>query len=419
MTIDGGDSSYRIPGLPPDLINVPRSLPDPPVTVVRPCRRADPRVTILDRDCIRDSPAFHHQPHQLMNSRNILVAAVACLIFPVGSAQRAVGGTPLGGLAVALSPDGSTLVAGGDNRTLYVLDAESLEVKTRVWVGHSLLGLSFNKDGSAVVAEDTSGTMHLFDAVDCTVKGEVEKMEKLSVARDSDLAAGLDADFKGNIIRFVSLTDGSEQGKVVFDKENRVLCFGLNAGGDTLVVLGKATDDEGEPKVLSGDIPKELKGFDRDTFEQKNDGRTAVVHWFKVPGGEKIAEQKVFFTSTSTTRLFFAGEDALIINYANENARITRDGSVEMFELENSYNYGIGASVDQGVILTGGLRTATVTKTGDMGTLGFETGTLPGWPEYFKAFSANAEGPCYGSTSAYRIIKFDRSGEVLQEAPCF
>ena len=255
--------------------------------------------------------------------------------------------------------------------------------------------------------------------VDFTSKSEHKKMEKFSVARDADLVAGLDGAFKGNSIRFVSLTDGSEKGKVIFDKGARVFCFGLNAAGDTLAVLQTAKDDEDEPKVSSSDIPKDLKGLDRDIFEQKNDGKTSMFHLFKVPGGEKIAEHKVFFSSTAATSLLFAGEDALIVSYSNENARIKPDGTVEMFELDNSYNYGIGAAADHSVVLTGGMRSATVTKTDGMAKVTVKTSTIPGWPEYFKGFCANADGPCYGATSAYRIIKFDRDGKIEKEAPCF
>ena len=48
-----------------------------------------------------------------------------------------------GGLeAVAVSPDGKSLAVGGQNRTLYLLDASTLEVRRRVWVGGRIVFLA-------------------------------------------------------------------------------------------------------------------------------------------------------------------------------------------------------------------------------------------------------------------------------------
>ena len=69
----------------------------------------------------------------------------------------------MGGLTVALSPDGKVMVAAGDNRTLYILDPGKMEVTQRVWLGVCIVGLQFNKDGNVLLAEDTDGTLHLID----------------------------------------------------------------------------------------------------------------------------------------------------------------------------------------------------------------------------------------------------------------
>ena len=66
-----------------------------------------------------------------------------------------------------------------------------------------------------------------------------------------------------------------------------------------------------------------------------------------------------------------------------------------------------------------GMRNASVTKADGMAKITLKTSTIPGWPEYFKGFCSNADGACYGSTSAFRIIKFSRDGKIEKEAPCF
>lgn len=327
--------------------------------------------------------------------------------------------TPLGGLDVAVSPDGATVAAAGDNRTLYLLEAGSMEVKKRIWLGTTVIGLDFNKDGSVIAVECTQGKMTLFQSADGAKKSEHEKMSKLSFARDVDLVAGLNPDYKGHVIRFASLSDGSEKGTITFPKEIKIASFGLSAAGDKLAVMSNPIDDSEEPKVSYKDMPKDLKGLDRDVFQMKNDGKVSMFSFYEVPSGKKISEHKIFYTSSNGTRILFSGDNAVVVNYSNDNATVTPGGKVEMFELKNSFNYGLGIASDQSVILSGGLRKASVTKTTGMEGAPFEIGQLPGWPEYFKGFAANADGPCYGSTTAFRVIQFDRSGKVLKEVPCY
>ena len=328
-------------------------------------------------------------------------------------------GTPLGGLAVTISPDGSTLLAGGDNRTLYVLDPETLEVKQRVWTGTTIVALSCNKDGSRIIMQDSDGVVHLLNSSDYKKVSQHDELEKIAVARDTDVAAGLDDNYQGNAVRFFSMTDGSELGKVLFQKGDRVQSFGLNSAGDKVAVLMEGKNDDSEKKVSYSDVPKELKDLARDEFRLKNDGKTAMFATYKVPSGEKIAEHKLFYTSSATTKIIFDGDDALVINYSNDNARIKPDGTVEMFELNNSYNYGIGISPTQSLILTGGMRNGSITKVDGMTANSFRVQTLPGWPEYFKDFCTDGKGSVYATTSGFRVIKLTNEGRIVKEAGCF
>ena len=118
------------------------------------------------------------------------------------------------------------MVAAGDNRVLYVLDPAKLEVTNRVWLGTCIVDLQFNKDGSTVVAEDTDGTLHLIDAKTWKPGKQEQKAGQMSAARNADLAAGLNPDYNGHIIRFLSMTDLSAKGKVAFAKGEKVAGLG-------------------------------------------------------------------------------------------------------------------------------------------------------------------------------------------------
>ena len=291
---------------------------------------------------------------------------VLCLGLIFGLPLVALASNPLGGLAVALSPNGKVMVAAGDNRVLYVIDPAKMEVGKRIWLGTTIVDLEFNKDGSKVVAEDTGGTLHLIDGkTRNTVKRE-PKAGKMNAARQADLAAGLNPDHNGHIIRFLSMADLSEKGKVAFPKGEKVAGLGLDPEGARLAVMLEPVHDDSEPK--GGNPPAELKGLAADEFRLKNDGKTTRLLVFKVPDGSKISEHKLYYSpSTGGTKILFQGDNVLVVNYSNLNARIDPKGEVTLFKLDNSFNYGIGFSADQKILMTGGLADGTYTKVGGPG----------------------------------------------------
>jgi WD40 repeat protein len=341
-----------------------------------------------------------------------------CLGLLLSLPPAALASTPLGGLAVALSPDGKNMVAAGDNRVLYVIDPAKMEVAKRLWLGTCIVDLEFNKDGSKVVAEDTDGTLHLLDPQTGNSLKKEPKAEKMSTARQVDLAAGLNPDYNGHTIRFLSMADLSVKGKVAFAKGEKVAALGLDPEGARLAVWLEPMNDDSEAK--GGNPPADLKGLAAEEFRLKNDGKTSRLLIFKVPEGSKVSEHKLFYSpSTSGTKILFQGDNVLVVNYSNLNARIDPKGEVTLFQLDNSFNYGIGFSADQKTLMTGGLSNGTYTKVADLAKTSFQPDRLPGWPEYFKGFTVAGDGTAYGATSGYRIIKIKPGGGFDKSFPVY
>ena len=326
--------------------------------------------------------------------------------------------TPLGGLAVALSPNGQLMVAAGDNRVLYVINPAKMEVAQRIWLGTCIVDLEFSKDGTRLVAEDTDGTLHLIDAKDWKTLKKEAKAGKMSAARQADLAAGLNPEYKGQSIQFLSMTDLGVKGKVTFAPGEKVAGLGLDLEGARLAVLLEPVNDDSEPK--GGKTPAELKGLAAEEFRLKNDGRTSRLLVFKVPDGSKVSEHKLYYSPSPVgTEILFQRDNVLVVNYSNLNARIDPKGEVTLFQLDNTFNYGIGFSADQKILLTGGLADGTYTKVGELAKTRFQPDRLPGWPEYFKSFALAADGTAYGATSAYRVIKINPGGGFDKSFPVF
>lgn len=347
--------------------------------------------------------------------RTLLLTSSVILVILLALPSIGFSRSPLGGLTGAVSPDGKTIVVGGDSRTLYVFDGASLEVRDRIWLGATIWSIFFNKDGNRLLVSDTGDTVHLINTDTWKSEKEVEKAGRPCSARAADLFAGLG--YRAEVIDLYSMTDGSKKGSVKVDQ--KVAAFGLNADGTRLGLLTKGEKDEAEKEVKYNDIPKDLKGIEKKAFQQKNDGKTAVFHLFEVPSGKELHKAKIFYTARAGSTLLFDGDAAVIVGYGNVNARIDPEGDIEIFATANSLNYGIGVSPDQKVIGTGGLRNGSYTQVDGLEAKTFKISKLPGWPEYFKGFAFDGEGNAYGFTSGYRMIKIRPDGAIEKEVPVY
>jgi hypothetical protein len=194
--------------------------------------------------------------------------------------------------------------------------------------------------------------------------------------------------------------------------------MGLDADGARLAVLCEPVADESEPKGATP--PAGVKGLELETFRLKNDGKTALFLIFNVADGKKATEHKLWYSASSSGWLtLFQGENVLVVNYSNQNAKIDGKGEVTLFELDNSFNYGLGLSADQTVLLSGGLSAGTYTKVEGLNKVKFQPDRLPGWPEYFKRFAIAGDGAAYGSTSGYRLIKIKPGGAFDKSYPVY
>lgn len=322
------------------------------------------------------------------------------------------GATPLGGLTVAVSEDGSQLVAGGDTRTLLVLDPNTLEVQSRHWVGTSITQLMFNKDGSVLAIGDSADSVFLFSTADWTQIAEISKVAGFSAAPEAGLIAGHNNSYRDAKVSVYRFADGSEKASVALPEDFKVAMLALKGDGSKIAVLSQSAKDPDEPKVERADIPKDLKGIARKEFEQRNDGDTSSYLVIDVAGASIESQAKTFYEER-TGSMVYHGDDVLIAAYGNVNVRINAAGEFKLFALENSYNYGRGFTRDGGMILSGGLASYSITAADTLKAVTGKIDKLPGWPEYWKGFCGTSDGKLlYGGSSAYRVVRFNPDGTI-------
>jgi len=344
--------------------------------------------------------------------------AIASIFVGLGISSFAPmqAGTPLGGLTVAVSNDGSKLVAGGDTRTLLVLDPASLEVNERHWVEVAITGMAFNKDASMLAVQDSSDAVTLYSPTDWSKKVEIPKC--FAFTSNGDLLAGHDGNYSGPNVSVYSFSDGAKKSTVTFDKGIKVAALALSQDGIKLAVLTEGVKDTEENEVPYAQLPKDIKGLALEEFKQKNDGKTSQLFIYDPATGNKLSEAKIYYSTNPGSLLFFAGERLMVANYTNVNAVLSPEGEVEIFQLQNSYNYGIGTSAERSTIMSGGLGGFSITQSTSLAGVTGEIDKLPSWPEYWKGFCASADSSAiYGATTAYRVFKLGSDGKVLKSEP--
>jgi WD40 repeat protein len=343
-----------------------------------------------------------------MQHKTILFTVLLTLICTLNIQAH----TPKGALgAVAVSPDNKTIVTGGDNRVLYVIDQTSLEVQKRVWFKTNIYDMAFNKDGSVLVMEDTSETLYFIKTSNWQVFKTIAKAGSISAAPAADLVAGVDSRYRKSTVKFISMTDGTLKGQLEFP--GKVNSIGIDAKGSRLVLLANGPKE----KEAKNPTPKTLRGFEAAAFKEKNDGKVSILAEYSVPSGKQLSLKTIFY-SASSPLILVGKRKTLIIDYSNVNADIEGD-NISLFKGESSFNYGKGLSPDRKHFLVGGLRSGTLGNAENLAMKTFKIDKLPGWPEYYKGFAFAPDGTGYAVTTAYRLVKINKSGVIVKAVPVY
>jgi len=340
------------------------------------------------------------------------------LLAASASTGIAAAATPKNALgAVAVSPDGTMVIAAGDNRVLYVVDPVTLEVKQRVLIGVNPQEAVFSKDGGTLAIWDTDGTISFLSSADWTVKATVTDAEAIAIAADADVVAALGSAGYGDTpmtpVTIYALSDGSKKAESQIPGKGSSIVAA--ADGSAFAVLTERVESEAEAKA---EVPADLKDIVKDEFEQRHDGYVSEVVRLDAAGKETGRSPTWFGTydsmggSVSEGTAYFAG-------YSNKNLKVAADGTSSLFAMPGSYLYGFGVSRDGKTFAGGSLRDGGLYSIVDGAGKTFEIDSLEGWPEYFEGFGFGPDGAVYGGTTAYRLIHVGADGTIKTSKPIF
>lgn len=322
--------------------------------------------------------------------------------------------------AIAVSPDGGTVIASGNPRTFYVIDSATLEVKQRVWHGYNPLRLNWSKDGKTLALFQTNDVVTFFDAETLTEKVSTEKFNDHCFAAAAEklvtMTSGSPKDGKSPITLAVySLASGEKLNSTTFEYSAPVSAVGCNPDATEIVIATREYDTKGEERK---DPPKDMPREEQPEFRKRNDAKAMWLGWYD---GDlnKGPEFESWFSSTKPSLFFIKDGKALWLRSATENAEFDKDGSVTMKTLNKASSfYGELTSDDHSYFLVGSLSKGAIVDTATLGETEFSfPNRLNGWPEYLYGFAIAPDGTIYGGTSAYRMMKISRQGQVLDMKP--
>lgn len=344
--------------------------------------------------------------------------ALACALCAAGTASAGIPQDALG--AIAVSPDGATIIASGNPRTFLVLDAETMTVKDRVWHGYNPLRLDWSKDGKTLAMLHTDDVVTFFDAATLQETGSTDKFaahcyapaaEKLVIA-----SQGSKKDDRYPITLSVySVATGEKTASTTLSYSVAVNALACSPEGDAVVLASAQYDTKAEEKK---DTPKDLPNEEKAEFRKRNDAKAMWIGWFD-GALEKGPEYESWFSNSAPPLFFVRDGKALWFANRTENATFTPGGEVTMTALADAGSfYGAHASADHGFFLSGTLGKGYIVETDTLEETKFDfPDRLKGWPEYLEGFAIAPDGTMYGGTSAYRMMKITPDGKVVEMKP--
>jgi len=340
------------------------------------------------------------------------------IAFCIMTLSLAFADSAIDGLALALNPNGETIVVAGDTRTIYSLDAASLEVIGRTYFGSSINKMAFSPDGSVLFVQDSEPDIYILDAETFETKSKLAGYGMMQISNDSKRLVALNLDYGGDTLSVFDISENSLNNiaEVSFDKDSDVSSMGINAAGSKVALFFDDVKSETEEKVSWSDIPDEYKGFAKDVYSEKHDGKESRFLLLSIPDLNVLADYVSFYTPYSKEFVFFDGDDVLITSSSNENARYNVDGDVEMWEWDGiSSSYAEAVSADHSTLVVGGYAQGTIYSLENASGFSFELDDIPGASEYFTDFAVAPDGTVYGTTTGYRIAKIKLSGAGISK----
>lgn len=321
--------------------------------------------------------------------------------------------------ALAISPDGATLLAAGDNRVIYTLDATALTVSDRRYEPEQVRWMTYSDDGQTVFWRTQDRTFSARAAGSFKERFGAEKIVSVSYARDAGRIALLENNYKGGVLHVVAATSG----KKVLDlemPEMRTDDVVLSADASTALMLTNSESSDAEEKAQPG---SDLKGHAKYEFRQQHDGYISKIVTADLNAGTfDVAD--TWFRVSSPSQVRMMGEAAAFVNGVSDTGLVRPDGTTVLLDLGERFASFVRISDDgKSIVLTNGpelqVHALQGTAIAETPSLLVKAGRMAGPAERVTAMAEGTDGTLYFGTSAYRVWKLAQGATAVEIAEVF
>ncbi|MCO6384020.1 PQQ-binding-like beta-propeller repeat protein [Oceanicola sp. 502str15] len=341
---------------------------------------------------------------------------VAALALSTTLALPAAANLPSGGLGgFSLSPDGATLLAGGDNRVIYVIDAATFEVKERIWSPAMPVWMDHSADGSLVYVLDSDDMLTAYAAADMSKKWEIQRVRDMAFRPEANRIVTWRGVSGGSEITVIDATTGGQQKTVATPEGTQIDSAGLSDDGTMLYAITRQEKSEDETKEKPGD---DVKGLDKEIFRKKHDGYVAQLLKVDLEAGTTAATGS-WYSGSNFDDVRAVGEQVFYLKPGSDPMVADAAGEVTMLDLQRTNGDYAEISPDGTEIVAGdGGKVSFIPVAGGAPlTLGVED--LPGWFEKTQGFEYLPDGRVVAVTDGWRLVVIDRAAGTATAYPVY
>lgn len=334
--------------------------------------------------------------------------AVSALVAPAVSAQSIE--------TISVSADGTSVLVGGSNRTIYTVDAATMEVTGRRYVSELVRQIEHGARGELVFFRDDADNLNAYYTGDMSFAWGVRDVDEMVYDPVSHQIAVLDEHYKDDSVRLLAAASGEQKQRIVMGKMKSDM-IALAPGAEKALILTGYTKSDAEEKR---DMPEDLTKLQEADFKQKTDGYVSnVISVDFMNGSYETAETGYRVSYPKAVRLW---DDRMMILRTNRDSMVLAgDGSGELIDLgDDFFNFsGIDAKGETYILAKGvEIRFVPVDGGAAQGLLSAEK--LRGGPaEWVTAMAEAPDGTLYFGTNAYRLLRVSASRGKIDVMPVY
>ncbi|QDC08129.1 hypothetical protein FHY55_02225 [Oceanicola sp. D3] len=340
----------------------------------------------------------------------------AAIALSASLALPAAANLPTGGLGgFSLSPDGTTLLAGGDNRVIYMIDTATMEVKDRIWSPTMPVWIDHSADGSLVYVLDSDDLLTAYAAADMSKKWEIQRVRDMAFRPEAQRIVIWKGVSGGSEIAVIDAATGGQVKTVTTPEPLAIESAGLSDDGTTLLAITRQQKTEDETKEKPGD---DVKGLEKEIFRKKHDGYVSSLLKIDLEAGTTEALPS-WYSASNFDDIRAVGEQVFYLKPGSDPMVLGADGEVTMLDLQRTNGDYVEISPDGSEMVAGdGGKVSFIPVTGGAPlTLGVED--LPGWFEKTQGFEYLPDGKVLAVTDGWRIVVIDRAAGTATAYPVY